>query len=425
MAGMHSHKASHKASHTAALAAQEPLAGGRAAVEGVAGERPAAAPGPARAFLLAWGVFWLLLITVAVQDHLRQGQTDLWRPLLWELSSCAVASLLVWRAWRHVPRLDGRLAQPWRWLALPLTLLPALAPLFVGAVFAIRHGVYALVGQSYRHAPWPEVLAYESLKFAIFYLLFAAVFFGMRSFAALHAERLRAESSVALAREAQLVQLAQQIEPHFLFNALNTVAAAIPEQPARAERLLLRLASLLRAATNLARRPVVSLAEELALLEAYAEIMGERFADRVTLHWHVDESLHACRVPALILQPLLENAFRHGVERHAGPARIEIELVRVVPIAPASSALLGAHAVAADAAPAWRATVSCNLGSLPPAHGPQLELGVGLTNVRRRLALAHGEAASLRLERMSADAGAEGGSGGGGVRVTVELPCVY
>ncbi|MCC6851065.1 MAG: histidine kinase [Rubrivivax sp.] len=353
----------------------------------------AQAPGgrsAARAFVVAWAVFWLLLLTVAVQEHLRFGSpAELWRPLLWEGSSCLVASGLVWLQWRQLPRLDPLLGQPWRWLLRPLVLLPVAAPLFVAAIYAIRHLVHALAGLKYQHPPWPQVLLYESVKFAVFYLLFVAVIFGLRSFAALHAERLRAEANLALAREAQLAQLAQQIEPHFLFNALNVVASAIPEQPALAERLLLRLAALLRAATDLTRRPQVSLGEEVDLLRAYAEIMGQRFADRVSITWQVDQSQREQRVPALILQPLLENAFRHGVERHAGAARIEIEVGRG-----------GAGLV--------RASVSCNLGALPATP----EQGVGLANVRHRLALLYGERASLSLAPRP----------GGGVVARIEWP---
>lgn len=373
-------------------AAPAPAAADAAASAATSAAANAAGTAAARAFVIAWAVFWLLLFTVAVQEHLRFGSVaDLWRPLLAEGSSCVVTSLIVWLQWPHLPRLDPLLGRPWRWLARPLALLPLVAPLFVAAVYAIRHAVHALAGLTYRHPPWPEVLLYESIKFSVFYLLFVAVFFGIRSFAALHAERLRAEAHLALARQAQLAQLAQQIEPHFLFNALNVVASAIPEQPALAERLLLRLSALLRAATDLTRRPQVSLAEELNLLQAYAEIMGQRFADRVQVAWHVDDSLRGERVPALILQPLLENAFRHGVERHAGPAQIEICIGRT-----------GQGAL--------RASVACSLGALPATPGE----GVGLANVRERLALLFAGRASLTVAPRP----------GGGVVAAIEWPAV-
>ncbi|MBL8360455.1 MAG: histidine kinase [Rubrivivax sp.] len=364
---------------------------------GPAAAAVAAAPGwPAgtrRAFVVAWVVFWLLLVTVAVQEHLRQGQPDVWRPLLWELSSCLVATLLLALAWPQVPRLDDRLATPGAWVLPPLALLLVAAPLFVVLVYGLRHGVYALVGQTYRHAPWAQLFVYETIKFSIFYLLFVAVIFGLRSFAAFHAERHRAERGLALAREAQLAQLAQQIEPHFLFNALDTVAAVIPTQPALAERLLLRLAALLRAATDLTRRPFVSVDDELNLLEGYAEIMGQRFADRVSITWSIDPAVRACRAPALILLPLLENAFRHGVERHRGPVAIDIRV----------------GCVNAGRVPQVRASVACSAGHIEATAAP----GVGLANVRQRLALAHGEAASLEV----------GPRAGGGVTATVAWPC--
>jgi LytS/YehU family sensor histidine kinase len=127
--------------------------------------------------------------------------------------------------------------------------------------------------------------------------------------------------------------------------------------------------------------------------------MGQRFADRVTVTWQVDDTLRTCRVPALILQPLLENAFRHGVERHAGAARIDITVERA------------AH-------DRLRASVTCSLGDLAAPRGAA---GVGLDNVRRRLALLHGEHATLELVPLEL-APLAPGVGRGGVRATITLP---
>ena len=363
-------------------------------VESPTAAAPSASPPPSTpvaAFVFAWAVFWALLVTVAVQDRLRQGFTDLWKPLLWEGTSCIVASAIVWAQWRQVPRLDPLLRQPWRWAAVGLARLPFIALAFVAAVYALRHGVYAALGERYLHQPWGQVLVYESVKFAVFYLLFMAVFFGIRSYAGMNAERLRAEREQGLAHQAQLLQLAQQIEPHFLFNALNTIAATIHSNPDLADQLLTRLATLLRAATDIARRPQVALQEELRLLDSYASIMCQRFADRVTLVFDVDPAALACRVPALSLQPLLENVFRHGVERKIGPAHIVVRVRR-------DGARLCVE-------------VEDNIGELPALP----ELGVGLSNLQRRLALSHGEKASLSLTPRA----------GGGVVARIELPCEH
>lgn len=343
----------------------------------------------ARPFVAALAVFWLLMITVAVQNEAMHGSTSWWQPLLWEGTSCLVANAMLVAGWPQLRRLDSRLHQPRRWFAAALLPLPLLAPVFIVVVYALRHGAYALAGETYRHEPWGPLFVQESLRFAIFYGLFVAVLFGLRSHAQLAGERLRAEQALALQQRAQLLQLAQQIEPHFLFNALNTIAATVHEDADRADALITRLAALLRAATDLARHPMATLDEELALLEAYAAIMLERFGERVRLDWAIAPDARACRVPTLVLQPLLENCFRHGVERRAGPVRLAVSARRD--------------------GDRLRLVVSDDAGELPPAATD----GVGLANLRQRLAAAYGPAASLRLQPRA----------GGGVEATLELPC--
>lgn len=340
-------------------------------------------------FLAAWFAFWLLLATVDVQDHLRKGHVELWKPLLWEGSSFVVASLLVWALWRYLPHLDRWLRQPPRWFAIPLIALVPIAPLFVASVYSLRHLAYAFIGQLYIHDPWPVVFRYEIVKFAMFYLLFVAVFFGMRSYAAMTAERLRAEQALAATQHAQLLQLTQQIEPHFLFNALNTIAATIHSDPTLADTLLTQLAALLRATTNLSQQPTLKLHDEWQLLNSYAAIMCQRFADRVTVRFSLDETACDCLVPSLLLQPLLENAFRHGVERQTGAALIIVEARRE------KSMLIVA--------------VSDDIGSLPSTP----ILGTGLSNAQQRLASMYGNRATLTLRSLQPR----------GVVARVELPC--
>ena len=352
-------------------------------------QTPALPAPPLAGFAVAWAVFWLLMATVAVQDHWRQGFHDLWRPLLWEGSSMLVASGIVWTQWRRIPRIDRWLRQPWRWFGASLLPLPAIALGFVVLVYALRHAAYAAFGQTYRHDPWGTVFTYETLKFSIFYLLFVAVFFGIRSHAAMNAEWLRAERALALSQRAQLLQLSQQLEPHFFFNALNTIASTIHSNPDLADSLLTRLAALLRATTDLARRPLAALDEELRLLDGYAAIMRERFAERLDLRFDIDDAARGCRVPTLALQPLLENAFRHGVERHPGRATVRV-----------CAQLIGGR---------LRLSVEDDAGVLPEAPA----FGVGLSNLQQRLAVTYGERAALSLQQRA----------GGGVVAAIELPC--
>lgn len=340
-------------------------------------------------FGIAWAVFWILLTTVEVQDYLRDGGTALWKPLVWEGSSLLVASAIVWAQWRTLGRADHLLGAPWRWFAASLRWLPLAAPLFVVAVYALRHGAYALIGQRYVHDAWDSVFRYEISKFAIFYLLFAAVIFAIRSHGALSNAQIRLAHEAELAREAQLLQLTQQIEPHFLFNALNTIAATVHVDPELADRLLTRLAALMRAATDLSRRAETPLDDELRLLEAYGEIMVQRFGERVSLQWDVDAAARPCLVPSLCLQPLLENAFRHVVERRSQRTTIVVRARRT----PQRLSL----------------EVADDGGVLPAAP----VFGVGLSNLRQRLLARHGGRASVRLEARN----------GGGVCARIELPC--
>ncbi len=335
-----------------------------------------------RPFVLAWGLFWLLMLVIAVQEHAADPVTEWWRPLLWEGSSCLVASAMLVLMWRRSSATDAWLAQPLQWFRRQLAWLALLAPVFVAAIYLVRHGIYGLIGQTYAHAPWAEVIAYEFTKFALFYTLFVAVVFGLRTHAALAEQRLHT-------REAQLAQLTQQLEPHFLFNALNTIAATIHTEPEKADALLTKLAALLRAASDLTRRPDCTLDEELKLLEGYAAIMCERFGDRVALHWQVDDTARGCRVPTLVVQPLLENAFRHGVERSSDRTDLWVS-------ARCTHGRL-------------RVEVAQSRGDLASVATP----GVGLGTLRERLRAHHGDGAAVGLQRREP----------AGVSAWFELPC--
>lgn len=341
---------------------------------------------PGRGFWLVWGGFCTLMVLVALQEGVFDGSPDWQWPLFDELLAMAVATAVAWLRWRAGPALDPLLPTPRRWFMRALAPLWWMAPAFVVVLYALRHAARALVGDEYVHAAWPVVLGYESLKFVVFYALLSGVQFGARSHGALAAERLRAAEAERLSAQARLVQLTQQVQPHFLFNALNTIAGLLHEDPKAADTALLRLAALMRATTDVA--PEHRWADEQALARHYAGLMLQRFGDRVQLAWHDDPAAADCRVPALSLQPLLENAFVHGVERQRGPVVIAVRALRE--------------------GPCLVITVDDDAGVLPA----EPEEGVGLSNLRRRLAALHGHRASLVLQRRRPR----------GVLVRMELP---
>jgi len=342
---------------------------------------------PNRALFGLWGLFWLLMVTVEVQDSHDNHGIQWWEPYLWEGSSCLVATFWLLLERRVSARWNEYLAQPLRWFIKHLLWLPVIAVTFIVAVYAIRHGVYALADEVYEHESWSFIFFYESLKLSLYAGLWLGIIFGLESFERWRHEREQLLTLQKHLAESQLAQLKAQLQPHFLFNALNTISSLMQVDVARADRLLTQLADLLRASLQASARDMTSLRDELKLLELYAQIMQERFAGRVTLTWNIaDEALNA-QVPALLLQPLLENAFKHGVEL--------------------SRQLVAIGVRAEKHGDELRVTISNSDSSLSTAPAS----GIGLRNCRERLELIYGARASLRLEQ-----------DGGGVSARLTIP---
>jgi two-component system, LytTR family, sensor histidine kinase AlgZ len=208
----------------------------------------------------------------------------------------------------------------------------------------------------------------------LLYLLVAAGHYLALSLVASRAAERRALEVQVTAREAELRALRAQVDPHFLFNSLTAVAALAGRDAAGARRMALMLADFLRRGLRLAERRTIPLAEELALVRAYLAIEEVRFGARLAVEERLDPAAGALAVPPLLLQPLVENAVRHGVAGLVDGGRIEIETRR----------RSGGAAV-----------VIVNDRD-PDAATPAGE-GIGLANVRRRLAALYGEEASLRV----------------------------
>ena len=336
---------------------------------------------------LLWGMFWLLMMAVAIQDYIHHSGARLWQPVLWEGTSLAMATFWVVLQRRYRHRYAGYLDRPLLWIWQHLKWLPLVVLTFIPIVYAVRHGVYALLGQTYTHEPWSDVLVYETIKLVLFCGLWIGIIFGFDAFAQAQEQRQRLLALQKSLAEAQLAQLKAQLRPHFFFNALNTISALMHVDVARADRLLTRLADLLRATLQWSDKEITSLREEVRMLELYAQIMQERFADRVTLSWNVDNAALTGSIPALLLQPLLENAFKHGVERSRDAVRIEIEGRRN----------------------GDRMQIAIrNTGSVLSAERTE---GVGLRNSRERLSVLYGEDAKLQLTQLP-----------GAVEASVTLP---
>ena len=233
-----------------------------------------------------------------------------------------------------------------------LARLPAAAQHLFGVALGALAGVYgcgllALVG-FVGPVPWvPSAFAGA--------LLAAALVAGLV---------LRAKGRTPAATTARLSELQARIQPHFLFNTLNSAIALVREDPARAETILEDLADLFRHVL-VDRGEAVTLAEEVELARRYLDIEQVRFGERLQVEWALDAEAARAKVPPLLLQPLVENAVKHGVEPSAAGAQVKISTQR-----------RGAMVVV-------KVTNTVPAGQGPRGHG------VAQDNVRDRLRLLH------------------------------------
>ncbi len=200
---------------------------------------------------------------------------------------------------------------------------------------------------------------------------------------------LRTSQLEAELAQSQLHRLKTQLQPHFLFNALNAISTLIETDSEGADRMLSQLASLLRESLRADAPHEVSLRDELSFLDRYLEIEKTRFADRLSVGFEIDPGVLDARVPNLLLQPLVENAIRHGISRRAGGGRVDVR--------------------------AWRENGSLRLEVRD--DGPGLDAarkapGIGLANTRARLERLHGGDCGLDLKSLPE----------GGTLTSVRLP---
>ena len=259
----------------------------------------------------------------------------------------------------------------------------------IAGAFVWNGAASALLGRSLQHdsillgALGRTLPRFDGVLYhALVLLTWSLLYLGARHYRALVAERERSYRAESLAKEARLVALRYQIGPHFLFNALNAISTlVVTDRKTEATATIARLAELLRASLEAPSDGMIPLCHELEIVRRYLAIEQIRFADRLTIAVDADARTLDALVPALILQPLVENAVRHGVASRDEPTRVAIR--------------------AAIADDSLTLTVSDDgRGATAPSGG----FGVGLANVRARLEEAYGS-----THRFVADNFADGG----------------
>jgi len=353
---------------------------------------------PGRNFLRFAGLvaFWTLVgLAFASQFYLSStliGRSVTWgQAISYSLGDWYVWALLsapvIWLARRFPP--EG--AQPWRTALIHLG-----AALLCSFIYVVLR---ALVGQAH------SLLIDEPVSFTeVFRPLLARTFpFNLLIYGVIvtishavdyyrkyHERTVHALELERHLTEARLQSLLRQLKPHFLFNTLNGIASLMHSDVDAADRMLVRLSELLRLTMHHRGQPLTPLREEIAFIEKYLEIERIRFRDRLGTQIKVAPEVLGSEVPSLIIQPLVENAIRHGIEPQARPGELVIEAFRE-----------GDNVVL---------VVSDNGGGMP-AGGFTRE-GIGLANTRARLRELYGDAHTFGLANRPE----------GGLEVRVTLP---
>jgi two-component sensor histidine kinase len=298
--------------------------------------------------------------------------------LVWYASFLS-APLFVWTA-RRLP-LDRR-----HWLASVATNLSLIVGLTVLTAWAQFELTFRGVASP---PPIGGYLRFGLITGMLPFLAVDAVAHAAVAVSRAHDREVEAERIRTQLVESRLAALTAQLQPHFLFNTLQGISTLIQRDPAAADTMLTNLSDLLREVLRRGQQREVELQEELAVLQPYLEISRQRFGDRLSVGVLCDDASRRALVPFFILQPLVENSLRHGIEAHAG-----------------------AGSIAVDACRTDGKLILTVTDDGPGAEANENGRGVGLTNTIARLRELYGDAQSLDVSRPAV----------GGYRVRVTIP---
>lgn len=328
-------------------------------------------PGRGQLALILGG--WSLMgLFRGLQNYTAMAYTAM--PLSWSTALVqGIVEAYVWVA--LTPVIIGlsirfRLDSGPRLLSVPIHLVAAVV---IGQLHIVMFG---WVMEAIRWVPPPVPVGPRILSRLLTYGVLVGLVHGWHAHARLRERERRAFRLDAELAQARMSLLQSQLQPHFLFNAMHAISELVHEDPDRAETLITDLSDLLRMSFEKAGVQQVMLSEELEFVRRYLRIEETRFEDRLTVEVDVPPQLLSAQVPYLSLQPLVENALRHGVARRQGQSRLEIRARRAGESLSLQVRDSGGGSAAGQS-----------------ANG----MGVGLSNTRARLEQMYGERQSLQL----------------------------
>lgn len=336
------------------------------------------------AFFFTGQLYYSQILSERPLTWARAASTQFIYPYLWACGTLIV----LWLAGRFP--LEGRV---WPRSLLLHLLFATLFAVVISASFQIIHHFLFVnsPGKPYSPRTTLQWIIFNSSENYGIYGLLLLCSQALRYYRRFREGELRSSQLEAQLSQAQLQALKMQLHPHFLFNTLHSISALVHKDPDAADRMLARLGDFLRLTLENSGTQEVTLQKELEFLKCYLEIERIRFQDRLTTHMEIDSLALDARLPNLILQPIVENALRHGIAPRSAPGRIEISAKR-------NNGSI-------------RIEVRDNGPGLPSAAGSFRE-GLGLSNTRARLERLYGEEHSFELHNAPS----------GGLVVTLEIP---
>lgn len=343
----------------------------------------------------AWAVFGLLVANQSNMLATMGGRDMPWsvalRPALLESFLWALTTVVIFWLTRRFPLERGRML---RGIAVHLVAAVVIASARSGLMVVLGGYVTWIRQRTFVPQFWGT--STQNFPFYAFILGIAHMVLYYRRY------REREQAAEQLARgltEARLQALKMQLQPHFLFNTLNAISALIPPEAKPARRMVARLGDLLRTTLEHEETQEVTVREELAFLEPYLEIEQARLEDRLTVVMNIAPETLDARVPHLILQPLVENAIRHGIASRIEPGTVEISASR------GSDDRFLQLEIRDDGRGMDRHNEVRN-------DEGRMRRGVGLTNIRSRLEQLYGTEHRFKLQNQAA----------GGVLVRISVP---
>ncbi|QWT21666.1 histidine kinase [Bacillus sp. NP157] len=328
-------------------------------------------------YLSLWGA---VAVVFALQGYMRDdlgGRT-------WDMSDYLRWSIIQWFTWAALAPLVFRLGEhfpvrtPLRWRELWMPLLASVG--MTGLALLIGALVSSVTEGSSLALQWRQFVG----QHAATGMLTCWALFAIQQAMQYREEKARRELETSeLASElaqSRLQVLRTQLQPHFLFNTMHAIATLLHEDVTSAEDMLLRLSDLLRAFLDECQGQEITLRQELVLLDLYLGIQRTRFKDRLDTRIYISPDTLSCAVPSLILQPIVENAIRHGIGERVGTDCVEIESRREGDI--------------------LTIEVRNRNSVLEPGGSASEGHGIGLSNTRLRLSELYGSAGQVELQML-------------------------